>query len=148
MGRPLTLLACDNCIPGDASVLYLPLSLGVAVALVLALGCVWLATTRDGVRSIAATVAAIALVIGPVGGVVALASDVGTGNSVCGSALSASLLRGVPNDAALDEGQTECKERGEKTVRGASVWAVTAAVCAGVLVAASSLPPRRRAAFA
>ena len=147
MGRPL-ILACDNCIVGDASRYYLPLAAGLAVALVLALGCAWLAVGRDGPRAVATTVAAVMLGVVPAGSVVVLSSDVGTGNLTCGSALSSSLLRGLPNDAALNEDQRYSKERGEATVRRAAVATGTAVPAAALLVALSSTPPRRRTAFA
>jgi hypothetical protein len=147
VGRHL-ILACDNCIPGDASGWYVPLTLGMLAALLLAAGCARVAGRRDGARSTAALVAAVALVVVPFGAVLALSVDPGRGNVVCGSALSSSLERGLPNDAALDAGQTYCKTRGMAIRRGAGTAVAASLVGAALLVGWSSLPPRRRTALA
>ncbi|HEX8004419.1 MAG TPA: hypothetical protein VF519_17160 [Mycobacteriales bacterium] len=147
MGRHL-ILACDNCIPGDASGWYAPLALALLVSLVLAGWCGWVALGHEGARAVAAKVAAAALAIVPAASMLAMATDVGRGNLVCGSALSSSLERGVPNDAALDENQTFCKERGEAVVRGAATATGTAVVASALLMAYASVPRRPRAALA
>ncbi|HEV2889326.1 MAG TPA: hypothetical protein VGX28_03040 [Frankiaceae bacterium] len=142
------ILACDNCVIADTSRWYMSLALGVLVAVALAMGCVRLAARRDGRRSVAACVAAGALVVGPFGAVLALYVDPGTGNLTCGSALSSALLRGLPNDAALTEDQAYCKEHGETLVRGAVAAAATSVVAAALLAGWSWAPPPRRAALA
>ncbi len=141
MGRPLR-LACDNCIPGDASGWYLPLGLATLACLGLAVACMYVAARRGGVRAISAKVAAVTLVVGPVGGIVAMATDVTFDGAICGSALSTSRDRPLPGHR-LDPTQEGCRRKGEAIVRGASVWALTSAGAAALLLAGSSLPPRR-----
>lgn len=141
------ILACDNCIQGDASGWYLPLALLVAACLGLAAGCVFLARRRTGARALATTAAAVALVVGPVGAVFAIATDATFEGVICGSALSASLERPRPG-MTLDRWQEGCRLHGEAVIRGATAWGVASAGAAALLVLGSSLPPRRRAAFA
>jgi hypothetical protein len=54
-------LACDNCIPGDASGWYLPLGLLTLLAVAAAGACVVVARRRGGRRAVPLWVAAAAL---------------------------------------------------------------------------------------
>ena len=137
-------LACDNCIPGDASGWSLPLAAGALVALALAVLCVAVSSRRSGVRAILARVAASALVIGPAGALFLLAADVRYGDTYCGSALSASLERPRPGHD-LDERQEGCRRNGADRVSFAAAWAATAFGGAAVCMAAASLPAKRAA---
>ncbi len=147
MGRPLIPYACDNCVIRDVSGWTLPIVLGVLVALGLAVWCLLVSTQRSGARAVAARVAAVALAAGPLGGALAASWQIESHGAICGSALHASAVRGVPTDAALTVEQAGCQTEGRALVRGGVAAAATAAACAALLMAGSSLP-RRRAAYA
>jgi peptidoglycan/LPS O-acetylase OafA/YrhL len=145
VGRHLR-LACDNCVPGDASGWYLPLAFGVVAAFALAFGCLLLAGRRERWGRALALVAAGCLAAGPAAAVFVLAAPVtyDGGRVTCGSALSASLERGLPDDSALDEYQAGCKARGERWRGVAAVLGIGSVVVAGVCAAGAALPDGRR----
>jgi hypothetical protein len=65
----------------------------------------------------------------------------------CGSALSASLERGVPNDAALDDAQLGCKQAGERWVAFAAFAGGGGVLVALVAGAGAALPDGSRTAL-
>lgn len=92
-------------------------------------------------RAMAVTAAA-ALVVGSSLGTFLLAMPVMWRGVTCGSAASASLARGVPDDSALDDAQRGCKETGERWVAVASVVGVGAVVLAAVAAGGAALAAR------
>jgi hypothetical protein len=140
-------LACDNCVPGDASGWYLPLALLGVVAALLAYGAYRLALRRSARRRAVTLGAAWLLLLGPVGAVLALTGHLRWHGVECGSALAASLERGVPTDAALDAAQRGCKDTGRYVVRAAA-WGGGGLALAGLVAVAAATPPRRRVAGA
>lgn len=127
------LLACDNCDPGDQSRFY-PLLLAVAgggLALMALAIRVAVASPGRAARWAGALAAACFLAAGP-GAVAEAERPTEWHGVVCGSALSASLERGVPDDQALDNGQAGCKRRGAGHVHLAVFWG-WALLAAGVV---------------
>ncbi|HVF03572.1 MAG TPA: hypothetical protein VNA20_01910 [Frankiaceae bacterium] len=148
MGRALRLLACDNCIPGDASGWYVPLG-ALVLAAVLTAAATWRrAGARTGWRAAALRLSGLVLLAGPPAAVLAVASDVTYGRTHCGSALSASLERGVPDGKALDPAQAGCKDKGDRIVAYAYAYTGATFVAAAVAAGAGSAPGRRRPAVA
>jgi hypothetical protein len=86
-------------------------------------------------------VAAAALAAWPALGL-ALGATVTFDGAICGSALAASLERGIPNDAALDHYQAGCKARGAAIVRGVGAYGAAALGAVVLAAAAGSVPPR------
>jgi hypothetical protein len=86
----------------------------------------------------------VLLAAGPVVGIGLLMVPVTFGDATCGSALSASLERGIPNDAALDRYQAGCKATGQRIVDVALVLGGGAIVVAAVCAAGAALPDPRR----
>lgn len=123
----VTLLACDNCIPGDQSHLY-PLLLAAVLTGLLLSGLCFLGTRgrRVPIRVLGAVAAGAWIVSGP-GAVLVVETPMMFGSVTCGSALSASLERGIPHDNALDESQRGCKHTGERRVVVAEIVALVAA---------------------
>jgi hypothetical protein len=145
VGRHLTPLACDNCIPGDASGWWLPLALG-SVAVVAVAYVAWgFAARAEGRRwGVALRVAAAALAAWPVVGL-ALGMSITYDGASCGSALSASLERGVPDDSALDHYQAGCKARGATVVRRVGTYGAVTLGAVVLAAVAGSVSPRSRA---
>ena len=146
MGRHLS-LACDNCVPGDASGWYLPLA--ALVMLSVAGGALaWLlANDRIKRSALLLRVAGLALLAGPPVAVFLAIGDVTYDRAACGTALSASLERGLPDDSALDHWQAGCKAKGERVVGAATAYggatlgvAVLAGTVAFAAPARSALP--------
>jgi hypothetical protein len=142
---PLTVLACANCVIGNNQLSFL--MLGVAATSLL-LGCAVLAfAVRDtnGRQRATGIIAALALLAGfPMALAVSLTSVTvaGSPNLDCGSALSASRERGLPDDRALDPDQQACKAAGAARVREAQLVAVISG-SVGLVLASTLLLDRR-----
>lgn len=122
-----SVFACDNCIPGDAGrwgTVLVALVGGFLLASAGWIGIVW---TWGWTGRRAASGAALLL---------ALVASVGarwpvTAESAwCGSAVSASRLRGWPSDRALDRVQQACKSAGETRLHQSQGLALAAVLCA------------------
>jgi hypothetical protein len=94
-------------------------------------------------RGGAQRVAAVALAAWPALGL-ALGADVTFDGVICGSALAASLERGVPDDAALDRYQAGCKSRGATVVRAVWTYGAVALGAAALAAVAVGAPPSSR----
>jgi hypothetical protein len=82
----------------------------------------------------------LAIVAGPVGAVFAIATPTTYDGATCGSALSASLERGVPDDAALDRTQRGCKDKGAATMRAAEAYGAASAGVAVIALLVAAVP--------
>lgn len=148
MGRALTPYACDNCVPGDASGWTVPL-----LVLVLLCGAVaaaaWL-RSNDAARrgAVLLRLSGLLLLAGPPVAAVAAMGDVTYGRTHCGSALAASLLRGRPDDSALDAAQAGCQAKGERVVGVARTYGAATLAVAVLAGVAGAVPSRRQAALA
>ena len=140
MGRPL-ILACDNCIPGDASPYYLPLALVTIVVGALAWWALRRARGTAGRRRVLLRAGAIVLMAGPLGAILVVSSDVTYDRAICGSALKTSLDRPRPG-MALDATQEGCRRKGERIVAAATAYGVAATAVALVVLAGAALPVR------
>lgn len=147
MGRLLS-LACSNCVPGDASGWYLPLAAICVAGVLLGLAARRLAEGRSGLRYGVTLLAAATIAFAPGLAVAALAADAGYRDVVCGSALSASLLRGLPDDSALDDAQAGCKAAGLRRVRLVTTSAAVLVGLAALTLLAAGVPGQRRLAEA
>jgi hypothetical protein len=90
---------------------------------------------------VALRVAAVALAAWPAVGL-ALRTPVTYDGATCGSALAASLERGLPDDSALDHYQAGCKARGTGIVRGVGAYGAAALGAVVLAAAAGSVAPR------
>jgi hypothetical protein len=138
---PMLLLACDNCVPGDQGpyrLLLLGIFLGGGILGIGLLVLAGIASTRWRHATTALVAAGCLSLTSPVAVLVAETPTTWHGVT-CGSALSASLTRGVPDDRALDSNQLGCKAAGLRWVRAAEIgagaaWALGAAWAASTFV--------------
>jgi hypothetical protein len=147
---PPVLLACDNCLPGDASPYYLPLAATVVASVLIGVLLYRRSriATRGAVRlPILVVVCLVCLCIVVPASVAATVIPIQTRGVQCGNAIRASLERGIPNDDALDRYQRACKDVGTTLVRSAVIvggLSITVAAASG-LAAFGLTAGRRRA---
>jgi hypothetical protein len=125
----------------------------VGAAVVAALALLRLAVLRHGEPlrrrgSVTLGVAAVLLALGVPGAVFAVSVPVTWHDAICGSALSASLERGRPDDSALDDAQAGCKARGAAVVHAATAAGSIAVGFAALAAMGAVVPPRRSPAYA
>lgn len=142
MGSVLTVVpACDNCVSVDSSPYYLAVY-AVAVAGVL-LGAAVLIGTRQSAVAPRASGAAAAVCLGiglPVAAALAHL-PVSVQGGICGGALHAAQMRGLPTDAALDPGQAACKTEGQTVLDYAIVIGTVALLGGATLALAARRAP-------
>lgn len=147
------LLACDNCIQGAPSRYYGYIALSLLLSVLVAAG-VWMVSRRlpPGAGRKAMYGATVCFLLSAPAGLILITSEPKGAGGGCGSALKASMLRGVPDDSALDKRQVTCKHSGERWVRAGAVAGTVAILAGGVLVAIATVhlrhaaPVRARAA--
>lgn len=134
------MMTCMNCIPGSYGRWGAILVVVFLVGIVLEVGIVALLIKRRLSPAIVAL--AVAVLLAMVGSGSARFA-VTTDRTLCGSALAASRMRGVPTDAALDRWQLACQAAGTKRVHTAQQLAV-ASSCAFILAMGFAAEGRRR----
>lgn len=129
--------ACDNCVSVDSSPYYRALLVLAVVGAIL--GGLILVRTRGalGKPRLYGAVAAVCLGIGLPVAVALTHVPISVNGAACGGALHASRERGFPTDAALDPGQTACKQEGQSVVDFAMATGVAALVGGGVMTIAA-----------
>jgi hypothetical protein len=126
----------------------MPLTL-LVVAAVAAAVLLWrLAVARSGGRRVLLVVAGCSLGVCLPVAVAAVSVPVTWHGVICGSAASASLERGVPDDSALDAAQAGCKARGAAVVHAATATGAVAVGLGALAVLGAAVPSRRSPAYA
>ena len=131
--------ACDNCVPGDSSPYYLPLFILAAAGLLLSVGILLLTRGAPRRPRLYGIAAAVCLGIGLPFATALTHFPISAQGATCGGALTSSMERGVPTDAALDPTQSACKERGQTVIDYAVGIGAGALLIGAVLTIASGV---------